>query len=75
VHGSAPDIAGKGIANPLATVLSGQMMLAHLGRRREAAALETAVATLLSERRVLTPDLGGTAGTEEVARELIRLLG
>jgi isocitrate/isopropylmalate dehydrogenase len=75
VHGSAPDIAGKGIANPLATVLSSQMMLEHLGRQREAAALDAAVATLLTERRVLTPDLGGTAGTDEVARELIRLLG
>jgi isocitrate/isopropylmalate dehydrogenase len=75
VHGSAPDIAGRGIANPLATVLSGQMMLEHLGRREEAAALERAVVRLLSDRRVLTPDLGGTAGTSEVTRELVRLLG
>jgi len=51
------------------------MMLAHLGRRREAAALEAAVVRLLAERRILTPDLGGTAGTDDVARELIRLLG
>jgi isocitrate/isopropylmalate dehydrogenase len=74
VHGSAPDIAGRGIANPLATVLSARMMLDHLGRRREAAALEAAVVRLLTEGRVLTPDLGGTARTEEVARELVRLI-
>jgi 3-isopropylmalate dehydrogenase len=74
VHGSAPDIAGKGIANPLATILSCQMMLEHLKRPREAEALEAAVVRLLTERRVLTPDLGGPAGTEQVARELVRLL-
>jgi isocitrate/isopropylmalate dehydrogenase len=74
VHGAAPDIAGKGIANPLATVLSAGMMLDHLGYDAEARALEQAVARLLAERRVLTPDLGGTAGTADVARELAELL-
>lgn len=74
VHGSAPDIAGKGIANPLATVLSAQMLLDHLGCRSEAEALEGAVVRLLTERRVLTPDLGGSAGTRDVTGELIRLL-
>ncbi len=71
VHGAAPDIAGKGIANPLATVLSAGMMLEHLGYDAEARALEEAVARLLAERRVLTPDLGGTAGTADVARALV----
>jgi 3-isopropylmalate dehydrogenase len=75
VHGSAPDIAGRGIANPLATVLSSVLLLEHLGLAAEAAALASAVGRLLAEGRVLPPDLGGTAGTAEVARELIALLG
>ena len=75
VHGSAPDIAGKGIANPLATILSAQMMLDHLGRRDEARALERAVDRLLTERKVLTPDLGGTAHTDDVTGALVHLLG
>ncbi len=75
VHGSAPDIAGKNVANPLATVLSSMMMLEHLGLQREAAALSNAVDRLLMEGRVSTPDLGGTARTTDVALELIRLLG
>jgi len=74
VHGAAPDIAGQGIANPLATVLSARMMLDHLGRHTEAAALGGAVERLLTDRKVLTPDLGGSAGTEEVARALVSLL-
>jgi isocitrate/isopropylmalate dehydrogenase len=74
VHGSAPDIAGQGIANPLATVLSAQMMLEHLGRRDAAAALGEAVERLLAEGRVRTPDLVGTARTAEVTQELLRLL-
>jgi len=74
VHGSAPDIAGRGIANPLATVLSAQMMLARMGRAEEADALDRAVDRLLAERRVLTPDLGGDARTEDVADALITLL-
>ena len=74
VHGSAPDIAGRGIANPLATVLSARMMLAHLGFADPAARLERAVDRLLSDGKVLTPDLGGRARTEEVERALIALL-
>jgi 3-isopropylmalate dehydrogenase len=74
VHGSAPDIAGRGIANPLATVLSSQMMLEHLGRQAAADALGRAVERLLAERTVLTPDLGGTATTAEVAAALVTLL-
>jgi 3-isopropylmalate dehydrogenase len=74
VHGAAPDIAGKGIANPLATVLSARMMLEHLGYGAEARALEAAVVRLLEDGRVLTPDLGGTASTGDVARALEDLL-
>ena len=74
VHGSAPDIAGQGIANPLATVLSAAMMLDHLGHDDEAAALDRAVDRLLEDGEVLTPDLGGSAGTEEVTRALVSLL-
>ncbi len=74
VHGAAPDLAGKGIANPLATVLSAGMMLDHLGYEAAARALEEAVGRLLTERRALTPDLGGTAGTAEVAAELVEIV-
>src|SRR5437764_6705334 len=56
VHGSAPDIAGKGVANPLAAVLSAGLMLDHLGLSKSAAALRAAVAKVLKDRRCLTPD-------------------
>jgi len=74
VHGSAPDIAGKGIANPLATVLSAVMMLDHVGRADEARRLDAAVDRLLAERKVLTPDLGGSARTGDVVKALVALL-
>ncbi|MCS6952480.1 MAG: tartrate dehydrogenase [Bryobacterales bacterium] len=67
VHGSAPDIAGRGIANPLATILSGAMMLEHLGQTAAAQAVQQAVAAVLAEGRVRTPDLGGHSSTREVA--------
>src|SRR5204863_100452 len=59
VHGSAPDIAGKGIVNPLATILSAGMMLDHLEMRDAARQIEHAVAAVLAEGKVRTPDLGG----------------
>jgi 3-isopropylmalate dehydrogenase len=65
VHGSAPNIAGKGIANPLGSVLTSAMMLEFLGWRPEAAALRAAVRAALREN-YLTPDLGGNKRTEEV---------
>jgi isocitrate dehydrogenase (NAD+) len=70
VHGSAPDIAGKGVANPLATVLSAAMMLRHLGEEPAASSIEAATSGLLEEGKVLTPDMDGTATTEEVTRAL-----
>ena len=67
VHGSAPDIAGKGIANPLAAILSAAMMLEHLEQAEAARAVEGAVAAVLAEGKVRTPDLGGSSSTLEVA--------
>jgi tartrate dehydrogenase/decarboxylase/D-malate dehydrogenase len=66
VHGSAPDITGKGIANPLAAILSAGMMLEHLGLTTGAAAIHAAVAGLLRDRGPRTPDLGGKGTTTEV---------
>ncbi|ROR35046.1 tartrate dehydrogenase [Inmirania thermothiophila] len=74
VHGSAPDIAGRGIANPMAQILSGAMMLRHLGQARAADAVEAAVAQVLAEGGPRTPDLGGNAGTAEVARAVASAL-
>ncbi len=71
VHGSAPDIAGRGIVNPLAAILSAGMMLDHLGMADAAKAVERAVAAVLQAGRVRTPDLGGTSATREVVAEVI----
>jgi len=74
VHGSAPDIAGKGIVNPLATIFSGAMMLDHLGMTDAARDIEVAVAAVLAEGKVRTPDLGGKSSTEEVASAVLEKL-
>ncbi|MFC3961975.1 tartrate dehydrogenase [Nocardia jiangsuensis] len=66
VHGSAPDIAGQGIANPVAQILAGAMLLRHLGEEGAAGAVEQAVDEVLGAGEVLTPDLGGTATTAEL---------
>ena len=71
VHGTAPDIAGKGIANPLAVLLSGVMMLEHIGQHRVAGKIETAIWDVLEEGTHLTGDLGGSADTEEFTNALI----
>src|SRR5258708_9581352 len=65
VHGSAPDIAGKGLANPLACIMSGVMMLNHLNERSLAAKIRDAYNSVLSEGKTLTKDLGGNANTTE----------
>jgi tartrate dehydrogenase/decarboxylase/D-malate dehydrogenase len=66
VHGSAPDIAGRGIANPIGQIWSGAMMLQHLGLPDAADSIENAIADVLAERNVRTPDIGGTASTREL---------
>ncbi|MFF0455653.1 tartrate dehydrogenase [Nocardia africana] len=66
VHGSAPDIAGMGIADPVAQILAGAMMLDHLGESAAAAAVDRAVCDVLAAGEVLTPDLGGSATTAEL---------
>ena len=66
VHGSAPDIAGKGIANPIGQIWSGALMLDHLGHPEAAAAVERAIETVLEDTSLRTPDMGGTATTREL---------
>src|SRR5579875_204135 len=74
VHGTAPDIAGKGVANPIAAILSGALMVEYLGHHEAAERIRTAVAQVLKARRVRTPDLGGKARTDEVAEAIIRAM-
>jgi tartrate dehydrogenase/decarboxylase / D-malate dehydrogenase len=74
VHGSAPDIAGRGIANPMATMLAGAMMLEFLNQAEGAKALETAVLSVLAERRDVTPDLGGNGTTDSVTERILMQL-
>ena len=74
VHGSAPDIAGKGVANPTALLLSAAMMLDHLERRDLATRLRTAIGQVLNEDGVRTRDLKGSASTKEYTAALIRRL-
>ena len=70
VHGSAPNIAGKKIANPVAQIWSGAMMLDHLGEKKAARAVEDAIFRVLARRDPLTPDIGGKAGTEEMGKAI-----
>jgi tartrate dehydrogenase/decarboxylase / D-malate dehydrogenase len=66
IHGSAPDIVGKGIANPIASIWSGQLLLDHLGEQEAAATLLRAIEEVLAEGQIRTPDLGGTATTRQL---------
>jgi isocitrate dehydrogenase (NAD+) len=70
VHGSAPDIAGKNVANPIALILSGAMLLDHLGELDAARRVRSAVDAVLVEGKHLTRDLGGRAGTTEIAEAI-----
>ena len=70
VHGSAPDIAGRGVANPTAVVRSGEMMLRHLGEDAAAEAIRGALHDVYADPEKLTPDLGGTATTAEFGASL-----
>jgi isocitrate dehydrogenase (NAD+) len=74
VHGSAPDIAGKGVANPTSLLLSAGLMLDHVGRADQADRLRTAIADVLQTDAVRTPDIGGTASTAEFAQAIVRRL-
>ena len=70
VHGSAPDIAGKNIANPMGQIWSGALMLKHLGASEAANAVENAIAAALAESRARTPDIGGNASTQELGEAI-----
>ncbi|GBE79402.1 mitochondrial NAD-homo-isocitrate dehydrogenase LysB [Sparassis latifolia] len=72
VHGSAPDIAGKGIANPLAAIRSAALMLKYLGYTTGASRIDKAVDEVIRDGRVLTPDLGGKSKTQEVTEEVLK---
>ena len=74
VHGSAPDIAGKGLANPLAAILTAKLMLDYLGEEEAANLLYQAVKKNLSDKKVRTIDLGGRSRTHEVGEDIIRIL-
>ena len=71
VHGSAPDIAGKGMANPIALTLSAALMLDHLGEQDAAKAIRESVEAVMRDKSVLTPDLGGKGNTDSLTRALI----
>src|SRR6202162_1594424 len=72
VHGSAPDIAGKGIANPIGQIWSGAMMLRHLGAEEGADSIEAAITTTLANSKVRTPDIGGTSSTRDLGEAIAR---
>ena len=74
VHGSAPDIAGKGLANPTALLLSSMMMLRHMGLNEQADKIESAIFATLADGKYLTGDLGGKAKTSEYAKAIIERL-
>ncbi|HSR23522.1 MAG TPA: tartrate dehydrogenase [Candidatus Eisenbacteria bacterium] len=75
VHGSAPDIAGQGRANPIGAVWSAALLLRHLGHVAEADRVERAIDAVCEDGRVLTGDLGGTASTAEAGQAIVRALG
>ncbi|WP_072499608.1 tartrate dehydrogenase [Olsenella phocaeensis] len=74
IHGSAPDIAGRGIANPLATLWSASQMLEHLGHAEWARRVLDAIERVLQDSDTLTPDLGGSASTSELGERVVREL-
>jgi isocitrate dehydrogenase (NAD+) len=74
VHGSAPDIAGRGIANPIATILSANLMLRHLKEDRAADRVQAALTLFIADKSNLTPDLGGSATTDQLVDGILRKL-
>ena len=75
VHGSAPDIAGKGVANPSAQMLAAAMMLDHLGEPSGAGRIRRAIVTTIRDAGIRTRDLGGTASTREFGDAVVARLG
>ncbi len=74
VHGSAPDIAGKGIANPIACIATGAMMLDHLGEHHAAQLVDKAIETVIRDEQVKTPDLGGGHTTNDMSKAILNAL-
>ncbi|HEY6331510.1 MAG TPA: isocitrate/isopropylmalate family dehydrogenase, partial [Blastocatellia bacterium] len=74
VHGAAPDIAGRGIANPTALIQTAVLMLEYLGDREAAQRIASALKKVIVEGKVLTRDLGGQASTIDFTNEIIRAL-
>jgi len=74
IHGSAPDIAGKGIANPVAAIWAGSMLLDSIGEKEAAKLVMTGIEDVLKEGRVKTPDWGGTSKTEEFGNAVVRAM-
>jgi tartrate dehydrogenase/decarboxylase / D-malate dehydrogenase len=74
VHGSAPDIAGKGIANPIAQIWTGAMMLDHLGHEDAGSAVVAAIEQVVREGKMVTRDLGGSASTADVGKAIAALI-
>ena len=74
VHGSAPDIAGQGIANPMAAIWTASLMLDHLGEAAASAAVFDALRTVVRDGTVRTPDLGGRSRTAEVGDAVLAAL-
>ncbi len=74
VHGSAPDIAGKGVANPIGQILSGALMVHHLGHPEAAGAIEKAVEVAVADRKIRTRDLGGEASTQQMGKAIADLV-
>ena len=75
VHGSAPDIAGKGLANPTALMQSAAMMLEYLGEPAASRQLQSAIESVYREGKCLTPDVGGTASTEQFTQAVVEAVG
>ena len=74
IHGSAPDIAGKGIANPLAAIWSASQLLDFLGKPEWGIAILNCIEQLLTEDKILTPDAGGNASTSQVGDAVVAAL-
>jgi tartrate dehydrogenase/decarboxylase/D-malate dehydrogenase len=76
IHGSAPDIAGKGIANPIGQIWSAAMMLDHIGAPKAGAVIYRAIETVLANRGApMTPDMGGTASTSDLGDAIVEAIG